>query len=217
MTGQEFTAGLDLGQAKDYSALVIAEKLQVPHVTTYEDKWHRPKERVEWHPGYDVLSIHRWPLETRYTQVVDDVAAALHERPYRNNTMLYFDKTGDGRGVADIIGQAYRDYRLDRVEGITMTSGRESKGSHVTKRDLVTRALVLLEQERLRFAKTKELDVLTRELEGYKMKINEAGHDSYEAETEAIHDDTIMALCLAVWNDQPFGRIIDLDDSEDRK
>lgn len=85
----------------------------------------------------------------------------------------------------------------------------------MTKRDLVTRALVLLEQGRLRFAKAPGLDVLTRELEGYRVRLSADGHDSYGAETEAVHDDTVMALCLAVWDDRTYGRVIDLDDSHE--
>lgn len=209
---REFTAGLDLGQARDYSALVIAEKVQVPEVREHV-RHGRIREALEWREGFHVLDVRRWSLGTRYTQVVDDVADLLHERPLRGATTLHFDRTGVGRGVADIIEEAYRAERLPWVTGITMTGGARSHGANVAKRDLVTRTLVLLEQGRLQFARTPGLDVLLRELEGYRVKLSEDGHDRYEAETEAVHDDTVMALCLAAWDQRIGGRALDIEEA----
>lgn len=75
----------------------------------------------------------------------------------------------------------------------------------------MTRALILLERGRLRFSQAPSLDILTRKLEGYRVKLGEDGHDRYEADTEAIHDDTVMALCFATWDSCVDGRVIGVD------
>lgn len=43
-------------------------------------------------------------------------------------------------------------------------------------------------------------DVLVRELQNFRVKINlETAHDSYAAWREGDHDDLVLAVCLALW------------------
>jgi len=53
-----FIIGLDLGQSMDYSALVVVECQGTVS------------------PHYAVRHLHRWPLQTSYPSIVQDVAGA---------------------------------------------------------------------------------------------------------------------------------------------
>ena len=42
-------------------------------------------------------------------------------------------------------------------------------------------------------------DVLITELHNFRVKVNIAGRDSYEAWREGVHDDLVLAVSLACW------------------
>ena len=71
--------GLDLGQAADYSALALMEKMVPPGAE----------------PRYAVRHLHRWPLGTPYPTIVADVTE-LVKRPPLDNPRLVPDQTGVG-------------------------------------------------------------------------------------------------------------------------
>ncbi len=87
---------------------------------------------------------------------------------------------------------------------MTITGGeaatREPGGYRVPKRDLVGALQVLLQQERLHVAQgLPEAATLVRELLDFRVKLSDAGHDSYGAWREGTHDDLVLAVALAVW------------------
>jgi hypothetical protein len=61
--------------------------------------------------------------------------------------------------------------------------------------------LCIIGKRQLKIAKGMPLaDVLVRELENFRVKVNTAtGHDSYEAWSENEHDDLVFALSIACW------------------
>ncbi len=131
-----FICGLDLGQASDYSALVIVEKRQdlgydpalVQTVTTRAISggwWDRPEPEtrrviygangaityVDELPAptllsYDARHIQRWPLGTSYPTIVSDVNALMARAPLVNRAPLVIDGTGVGRPVVDLFRQS---------------------------------------------------------------------------------------------------------------
>jgi hypothetical protein len=67
--------------------------------------------------------------------------------------------------------------------------------------DLVGVVQMLLQSRRLKFAAgLPGVDVLVRELETFKAKINIAtGSETYEAWRERDHDDCVLALAIGCW------------------
>ena len=188
-----FICGLDLGQANDYSALLIVEQL-VPQGGTVPAKG--PAK-----PRYDVRHIVRFPLGTSYPTIVDEVAALVQQPPLVG-AKLVIDGTGVGRAPVDL----FRSRLGRRAIPVTITGGDVvTKGEdgywHVPKRDLVGAVQVLLQAQRLRFAQGLPLTfLLTQELTGFQVKINaQTAHDSYGAWREGQHDDLVLGLALAVW------------------
>jgi hypothetical protein len=193
-----YTIGLDLGKARDYCALVVAERLE-RDTGEFEDVWGVPTSRMI--DEYEVVDIHRFPRGTRYPTIVDVIGKRLAEEPLKDRTVLRFDATG-AEAVADIFEDAYRDGRCGRFwpEPIVFTSGQLVDGLRVPKATLINRTQVLLQQERLRFAaKHPQIDKLREELLDMRVKVSPAsGRDTYEALTESAHDDLVTGVCLAV-------------------
>lgn len=172
--------GLDLGQAQDYTALAIAEQLQ-----------------LDGQRHYHFRHLERFPLATPYPVVVSKVCGIYRQlRP----SYLIVDNTGVGRAVDDM----FRKAGVSPI-AVTITGGdsvtREPGGYHVPKRELVGRMQVLLQSKRVKFAETlPEVATLVRELLSFQVKINaKTAHDSYGAWREGTHDDLVLAVALAVW------------------
>lgn len=203
-----YTLGVDFGKERDFSVAVLVE-----HV------WRLPPEEdaglarlrrrgvlpeFEPQPEDHVVFAERWPLRTPYTAVVDRLGEIVTAQTIRGNTLMMFDRTGVGNAVSEMIAQAYKKGRLgDRWPvGITITSGQTRHGYNVPKTDLISGLAVRLEQRgRLRIADgIAHADQFRKELEGFRRKVTESGYDSYGAETEAVHDDFVIALAIACWD-----------------
>jgi hypothetical protein len=196
-------AGLDLGQAQDFTALAVVESrptAYVQDVTTQEPEYHLPMDsRVEViGPPYshEVRYLEREPLGTKYTAVVAKTAGLLAKLP---GSLLVVDWTGVGRGVVDMFEQAgLQPYAVNITSGMAVTGGGRFWG--VPKRDLVASLQVAFQAERLKIAKALPLaDVFVKELLDFKVKITAAANDTYGAWREGQHDDLVLAVALAVW------------------
>jgi hypothetical protein len=184
-----FYIGLDLGQSQDYTALAIAEKLEANKVIYHQIRY-----------------IQRYALGTTYPQITHSIKELMQKPPLLGKSMLIADATGVGRPVIDMM-------RKDGVSlvPVTITSGSEVKfdgigGWNVPKRDLVSTVQVLLQNGRVKFASSlPDLQILVDELLNFRIKISQAGKDTYEAWREGAHDDLVLALALALWYSERFG------------
>jgi hypothetical protein len=186
-----FVAGLDLGQAQDYSGLVIIEVSGTPQ----QGMDGRPIE-VPPLTQLDVRHVERFPLSTKYARIAADVEDRLRHTP--TPRYLAVDQTGVGNGVIEMLS------RLNPC-GVTITAGSQtqvvsSRAAHVPKRDLVALVQVGLQNKILRIAKgLPHADLLTRELLNFRAKITDAGNDTYGAWREADHDDLVLAVAIGCW------------------
>jgi hypothetical protein len=181
--------GLDLGQQKDYTALVILERTW----------WPDPDKPYGQASHYAVRHLKRWQLGTPYTAIVEDVGRLVREPPLVN-PLLAVDRTGVGWPVVDMLRQA-RIAALLRP--ILITGGSQitdDAGWHVPKKDLVSTLQVLLQGRRLKIAPMPERELLTKELLAFRVKINvSTANESFEAWRERDHDDLVLAVALACW------------------
>jgi phage FluMu gp28-like protein len=194
----KFYVGVDLGQASDYTAIAVAERV--------EDLG--AKETVK---GGDEYQLHIRHLErfrdVRYPEVSERVKRLLLAPPLQKNSKLVVDATGVGAAVVDMLrGSAGGSAGLN-FDAVVITGGdTQSMAGHgnyrVPKRDLVGGLQVLLQSGRLKIASSLEhAETLRAELLNFRVKINlQTGHDSYEAWREGDHDDLVLAAALAVWS-----------------
>lgn len=185
-----FFMGVDLGQTRDYTAIVVVEQL-IPSSSDNNslDEYHvRHCERLPLGTNYEAVTQHIKGLITR----------ASTQNP-NNGITLICDATGVGRPIID----AMRGDGLTPVP-VTVHGGdntTKDKGEwHVPKRDLVAVPKVLLGKGQFKIGEGIPFaDVLISELRNFQVKVNIAGHDVYEAWREGDHDDLVFAASLACW------------------
>jgi hypothetical protein len=178
----KFFVGLDLGQAQDYTALSVLERLKM------EDKY-----------VYHVRHLARFRGEP-YPNIVSRITKMMQSLGLKREASLVIDQTGCGRPVFDM----FVEEDLDPV-GISIHGGdsasHDGRNWRVPKRDLVGCLQVLLQSGRLKVASKLELGpVLQAEMLNFRAKIDPAtAHDSYSAWREADHDDLVLSVALAAW------------------
>jgi hypothetical protein len=196
---QAFYVGLDLGQARDYTAVVVLEHVLVRTPERHEQSVV-PDDRDEFH----VRHVERLPLGTSYVDVIGYVTDLLRKIEQTGQTglrpHLIVDATAVGRAIVDMFTDAGLEPVVVTVHG-GYTEHCVDEAYRVPKRDLVASAKALLGRRQLKIAKEHpDADVLVNELRNYQVRVNIAtGHDSYQAWCENAHDDLVFALCLASW------------------
>lgn len=184
-----FVAGLDLGQAADYTALAVN------HVTHQPD----PILAGKWLRCHGIRHLERWPLGTSYVDIATDVGNLCARLP---GITLAADKTGVGSAVMDV----FRSQKLPcKLVPVLITGGHQTTqdGSewHVPKKELVSSVQSALQQRRLGWADTPLTPVLRKEMETFRVKVTAAtGNETFEAWRERDHDDLVLAVALAVWH-----------------
>lgn len=219
MTGNEsaFIVGLDLGQAKDFTALCVVERVLPPRADAASALVPPPRSDITHDvrgsarsdgantsrfsgAAYHVRHLERPPLGTKYPQVVARVQALLATPPLTRKTPLVIDKTGVGTAVADLFTAGGIEPYAVTIHGGDEVS-RQGRHSKVPKRELVGTLVMLFQSDRLKIAAgLAEGPTLVNELVNFKVKVNIAtGHDTYEAWRESVHDDLVLSVALACW------------------
>lgn len=173
-----FVFGVDLGQAQDFTAIAVIEKV-------------KREETL-------VRSVKRVPLGTAYVTIADMLVAATSKPEVKGRYLIAADATGCGRPVMEM----FRAKNL-RVSPVIITSGGEERNegwfSYIPKRDLISKLQVELQSGRLKFAEgMPELKTLLKELQSFKVKVTDAGNDTYGNDRSGEHDDMVLALALGV-------------------
>lgn len=180
----KFFVGLDLGQANDYTALSILERIPAKGGYIYHI---RRLERVRGES---------------YPKIVEKVTTLLRSPGMGDGAALVVDQTGVGVPVVDLLRRGGLGLKLIAVSihgGANIT--HEGNNWGVPKRDLVGVLQVLLQTDRLKVSSKLKLGpVLQAEMLNFKVKIDLAtAHDSYSAWRESDHDDLVLSVALAAW------------------
>lgn len=220
--------GVDLGQKRDPSAIVVAEQTD-PHPRRQRAPGPYSAEVIETPSSsprvFIVRHLERLPLGTAYPAVatrVAQVARGVWQRvqipqqaadgsiitrdrwwrppaPY-----VLVDATGVGRPVVELIEAELTQLEelAYRLEAATFTHGdrltRVDGEQRVGKAYLVSRLQALLQTERLKLPRTAEAEQLARELLEYEIHVDQNANDTYGAFKVGTHDDLVTALGLAV-------------------
>jgi len=178
--------GLDLGQKRDHSAVVVVERID-----------HRRAFQGTSFEKILVKYAERMPLGTPYPRIVERVKAIVQCDELGGNCALAVDATGVGAPVVDMLRAARLGCELNAV---VITGGERGSGNGtVPKQDLMAELLVLLENGQLKIARMKETERLMRELGDVRMSVNGSGRVRLGADGSGEHDDLVIALALACW------------------
>ncbi len=217
-----YFVGVDLGQQHDSTAIAVVEEPvyirsdarsalgmlypgwrapdELPPAAL-ADAWREMLSHGRPHgPTLRARHLERLPLGTNYVDVVARVKALLATPPLaERRCCLLVDISGVGRAVYDLM----RREGLEAI-GVSIHGGNDVSGTaegwSVPKRDLIAAAQVRLQSRTLLIAAgLPEAATLVKELQDYRIRIDEkSGHDSYNART-GRHDDLVLALSIAVW------------------
>lgn len=210
-TDSKFIIGLDLGQANDFTGLVILERMldwQRALVPINRDRaiiegseWIEKESTNE--PVYHARHVERLKLGTPYPEVIEYVASLINRKEINGNYGLVIDQTGVGRPVFELALKA----GLEAI-GVTITGGDsvtwQGKTARVAKRILVSTVSAVMQTGRLSLAEDMEgLDALQKELSDFRVKVTDSANDIYSAR-EGTHDDLVLSLALALWVGENF-------------
>ncbi len=198
-----YLLGLDLGQAADFSALVLDQALPAPRVLG------APRRPADDRPLHTILHAERYrgvpyPEVVRRARRLIEAIAVQDERAgrLRQDVVLVVDATGVGRAVLDLLIAA--DLPVDRLVAMNITGGQAVTWGDgfvgVPKKDLVFSISRVAQEGRLRISSRLSLaKVLVAELRAFRVKVTASGADTFEAARERDHDDLVLATSLAVW------------------
>ncbi len=199
---RQYYIGLDLGQRRDHSAIVVLrEHLLVRPVI----------DRVTFAPVTErdcgVVHIDRIALRTEYERVIGRVYEMLVSPQLREEkVVLAVDATGVGSDVfarmlqMTAAARARRGTWVDAVGVVFTGGGKESwEGRRVTvpKNELMEGLRLVVERKEIGFPQGKKMtEELVRELSQMRREMKES---TVKWRTMGEHDDLVMALALAVW------------------
>ena len=198
----QFVVGVDLGQARDFSAIVINE------VSISERRKHHPGDQscvfgaAQTIRRHRIRHVQRISLGTSYPDVIAEVRSRLLGLPpMPRQPALIVDATGCGRPVVDEMRRA----GLHPV-GATITCGsqwsHDEKGFNirVAKGLLASVIAVALDAGRLTIAADgPHRETLRDELRAFRVKVSSSQNETFESWRQADHDDLVLAAALAVW------------------
>ncbi len=183
-----YYVGLDLGQARDHSALAVVERVE-----------RQRAFQSSVFEGMVTRYVERMPLGMPYPAVVERVKDVMRQVQALDRAVLVVDATGVGAAVVDML----RNARLGcELTAVTITGGGRASGAggrwQVPKQDLIGELQVLLEQGRLKIAVVKDTGRLVKELAAMKRAEGRSGRVRTR-EGPGEHDDLAIALALACW------------------
>ena len=212
--------GVELGSRLENTALSVTERVYVPTGEMFTDVshdhprgWPRLETRERFSVEYHVKHLERRRPPVRYKSIAERVAELVRAV---GECVLVIDITRTGLPVYALIMNAVSSVleetgtHLTRcpvtVTGVVGGVTHGPDGWLVPRRDLVTSALVLFEQDRLKIAEGLQLaDTLAREFPNLKEK-SDPKDDSLEGWREAKNDDLVISVAMGVWAAERFMR-----------
>ena len=183
-----FTLGIDLGQARDYTAIAIVEQL-------YLDSAIDMTAISE--PSYHVRYLERLDLGTPYTEIVAHVESLMRTTILRDRIRLVVDRTGVGAPVADMFLHAGLNPAAVNIVGGFRPSSH-GRTHNVPRQYLISVLKILLETGQLKIASALEFSpVLERELINFSARNARADDEHSISWRENEHDDLVFAMMLA--------------------
>ena len=191
--GRDFIIGVDLGQARDYTAISVLERFEELTGKAEKGRWTTAVR-------YEMPHLERPPLGTSYPAIIERLKVLKRQLPAHKRLKILVDQTGCGRPVVDLM----RKEKL-KVIPVTITAGGSVNGGpffgySVPKRQLVSNLVILFQAHRLEISRElPEAEAFVEELQNFRMKFTAAGNDTYEAWRESDHDDLVLAVAMAAW------------------
>ena len=190
-----YFVGVDLGQARDYTAIAVLERAETQGEWDAVQYAHRKTVKLR------LRYLERMALGTTYPEIVDRVKQITRSADLAGRCHLAVDATGVGRPVVDLLRKAGLHCTMLAA---TITGGdaeTRSEGYYrVPKRDLITGLQILLQNGGLQIAgRMAYAAELAAEMAEMRVKVTAAGNTQFGVWRESAHDDLVLAVALACW------------------
>jgi hypothetical protein len=193
--------GLDLGQATDYTAVSVIEKLKIDNTEIVQKGFEAPTVVGSIKRVCHLRHLQRLKLGTSYPEIVEIVGTLLKALPpAKVAPALVVDATGTGRPVIDMMVKSGLRPIAVNITGGNVENYAGSNWWNIPKRNLVSTLAVVMQSGRFKVSPDLvEAETFISELSNFKVKISASGHDSYNSWRESIHDDLVLSVALAAW------------------
>ena len=176
--------GVDLGQKKDSTAIVVAD------VAKRDGVYH-----------YTVRHLERLRLGTSYPDVVARLVKVQEGLvKLEVEARWWIDATGLGGPVLDLLHAAGLYPTAVYLTGNDKAI-QDGDSLRLGKPLLVSRLQVLLQSGRIHLPQTQEAGALVDELLNYEIRVSEDSAATFGAFKTGTHDDLATALGLACWSE----------------
>ncbi len=209
--------GVELGARMENTAISVTERVYLPTGERYIASYHdRGRERLQAREKvtveYRVRHLERRLPPVRCKGVAERVAELVGAV---GECVVAMDLTRTGRPVLALIMGAVHEVTKDTHASVSQcpitVTGEHGAVSHspdvgwlVPRRDLVSSALLLFEQEQLKIAEGLDLArTLTQEFTDFKPK---APKEELEGWRLAKNDDLVLAVAMSIWAAERFLR-----------
>ena len=197
-----YSVGLDLGTSRDHTVIVVDEVQWYSQLNMVMSQFaaqpsEESRKRVTAH---HIRAIERLPLGLDYNVICQRVAAVMERLPeIKMKPQLAYDGTGVGKAVGDML-RGYGLLPMSMVITGGQSETRDGNELRVAKSLLSSCLAVAMDSRRLKIADAlPEAQGLEEELQAFTVKRTAAGNMTFEAYTESVHDDRVMALACAVY------------------
>lgn len=201
-----FFIGADFGKRQDYSAVILEEKVRL---IDQLDGRGQPEVRYYVRDGW------RYPLETDYEAIVDDIVGHLDNRAlwtegralsgqtYCEKPKLVMDAGGPGEAIYESFLRKGNERRSLYLLGITGATSEGRVGNKFTagRGSILHQLQVDAQMGILKIASgIAILTTLQQELHNIQPRHSEnPGLLTYEQKRQSVHDDVAMAAATCHW------------------
>lgn len=185
---RRYFVGLDLGQRRDYTALVVVEKTTTPF---WGDQWLYARKNETGTTRLLVRMAEKVRLSTPYPEIVEWVKSIVTRPEFQKRTALTVDSTGVGAPVVDLLRKAQLGVNLVPVTITGIGQAHNPVTGTIPRNVLLTALQLAIQQDEIEISETcAQVEALRKELRHLKIEGTIHGH----------HDDLSVALALAVWS-----------------
>lgn len=204
----EWLVGVDIGQTTDPTAIAVLQRVALAKrrkdadgVLQYvtQDVWRGDSQirKFEYVDHFHLRALDRLKLGTPYAAIAERTGEIIQKLP-PYSAIAVVDQTGVGRPVVETM-QHLPIVPVTIVYSESATADYD--GWKVGKKILVSNAQVLLQNGRLRVAKKIRIvkDFVAEMMSFRVRRAATSTNATYETHREGVHDDLVLATCLAAW------------------
>jgi hypothetical protein len=197
---RQFLMGIDFGTRQDYTTIAVLDMMtRIQRNDRLEGQLFssRPRSLMV---NYGLVKLERLPLNMTYPAIVEKIHNYLNHPSLYGKTLVACDANGPGLGPFQYMqNQGISTFGIMATGGENI--GQNDIGWTVPKKTLVGYLRMVLDSDRLTISKKIEaLNELLHEIQNFRRDINRrTNNETFENARDAIHDDLVNALMLAVF------------------